>query len=372
MNIMVLCSDPGGTNALCPVLPLLKKIPNTKVHVYGYNQACEIWEEKRLPFSSINIKTQKEAVSFLAVNKINLLVTGTAVNRIEMEKMFWRAAKKIKIPSMAILDFWSHYRKRFENKQGNLDLPDKIAIMDIRAYQEMIKEGFPAERLVITGQPVFDDIISWRSAFIKNKQKNICKMRRQIKVKDDEKLILFFSQPFIEQNGADPTHPNYLGFTEIKVIRMLISVLDEISMENTFPVHLLIRPHPRETVNKFRQFYSPIIPITVSRRGTPREVIMAADIITGINSILLIEAAILEKVSISLQPGLKGNDVLPTNSNGMTIPVYDQKKITPLLKKYLLNSSTAVNNNLMEFGKAQNLVVEAINNLIFSYSTGTN
>jgi hypothetical protein len=64
---------------------------------------------------------------------------------------------------------------------------------------------------------------------------------------------------------------------------------------------------------------------------------MAADLVTGINSMLLVEACYLGCVTVSIQPGLRFPDALPTNDLGISRAVYRREEIKPVVEEMLLD-----------------------------------
>ena len=96
------------------------------------------------------------------------------------------------IPTLSIVDFWSNYTERFDT------LPDKIAIIDEQMRQEMLAEGFPDDKLVITGQPAFDCLAEKRKRFDESdswKHPLRYAARRSYGLHPYEKLVIFMSQP---------------------------------------------------------------------------------------------------------------------------------------------------------------------------------
>jgi predicted glycosyltransferase len=252
-----------------------------------------------------------------------------------LEKKFITIASKLGIPSISLLDFWTNYTWRFSDELGNLAyVPDKIAIMDQYTFDEMVREGFDPTRLVITGQPVFDDLAEWRKSFSPSRSKEI---RRSLGLKTDELFVLFASQPLTSLYGSDVLEDRYLGFDEWTVLAMLIDTLEEIKTESGANIHLVIRPHPRESADMFQDYRSDFIPISIVHQGTARSQVMAADLVIGMNTELLVEACYLGCIAVSLQPGLRHPDRLPTNRLGFSRAVYDPKEIKPVIHELLLD-----------------------------------
>lgn len=78
---------------------------------------------------------------------------------------------------------------------------------------------------------------------------------------------------------------------------------------------------------------------------------MAADLVVGMNTELLVEACYLGCITLSLQPGLRHPDRLPTNRLGFSRAVYQEDEIKPALLELLLNekSRSAILENVKKF-----------------------
>ena len=157
----MLAGDPGGGAALIPVIQQLISEQKTNVHVYAYRQSTNLFRRQKIPFWALpETTTLDDFRSLLERHRTSVILTATSVNGIDLEKKLIAAAKDADIPSLAVLDFWTNYRARFEDKHKQLTfLPDRIAVMDQRAVTEMGRLGFPVNQLIITGQPALDRCI---------------------------------------------------------------------------------------------------------------------------------------------------------------------------------------------------------------------
>jgi hypothetical protein len=264
-----------------------------------------------------------------------MLLTGTSDNGVNLEKPFLAAARQLRIPSLAVLDHWMNYRLRFADQRGELVyLPDRIAIMDEQARTEMIAEGFDPERLVVTGQPAFDELESLRHSATPQQRKTV---RQMLGVADDERLILFASEPISTMCGTEPSQPLYPGYTEQTVVRALISALARLAACRTEKMVLVVRPHPLEKLEGLKAPANGPMRVVLDGRGRGRDVVLAADLVTGMTTMLLVEACLLGCVVLSLQPGLRLADVLPTNRWGVSRGVYRKEEIEPTLANLLFD-----------------------------------
>lgn len=335
-TIIALCGDPGGANAVSPVIEALKEEGLVTVRALAYRQARSFWAKRGLMFETLAEHTTKAmAVEWLCQPDVALLLTGTSVNSIDLEKTFIVAANDVSVPSLAVLDFWTNYAWRFSDTDGRLVyMPDRIAVMDERALDEMVADGFDRERLSITGQPAFDDLAIKRGLFTPDRRQVF---RERLGISHQEKFVLFASQPLSFLYGTDPANPHYPGFDEQTVLRALIVALEQIASQSKQKIVLVIRPHPRESMEEYVNVQGHGIRILVSTEGESHDVVMAADLVIGMNTVLLVEACYLGCMTISLQPGLRLPDVLPTNAWGVSRAVYHAEEIQSAIEQMLLD-----------------------------------
>lgn len=367
-NLIAVCGDPGGSNALVPVIQLLQKDAQLNIIVFAYRQATDIMAKNKIEFTALPEETSIATIrSLIEIVKPNILVSGTSFKSTVLEKKFILVAQEMKVPSLAIIDFWSNYSLRFCNDDGQLAyLPDKIAVMDERAFNEMVREGFNPDSLVITGQPVFDDLDKCKSGF--NLQK-----RQRVKdffcIASDSTFVVFVSQPVSKLYGRVDSNPHYLGYDEKMVLHLLLSTLEKISLTRNKKITLLIRPHPREDLLNYKDIESKQITVIVSKEENLREIMMTSDIVIGMATEPLVEACYLNCIVISLQPGLRFSDSLPTNQWGYSYGVYSSEMIPGVIEKMLFDPEAIQDRkaHLMQFqhdGKAAHRVVTTIYQMI--------
>jgi hypothetical protein len=270
------------------------------------------------------------------VGEASLLLTATSVNQENGELRAIGLAKAHGLPSLTLLDFWSNYCLRFTNAAGQLLLPDKIAVMDELARSEMIEKGFSPASLVVTGQPAFDRLAKAKSSITPQRRQTL---RKDAGVRKTGFLILFISQPFADIYGNDDATKRALGFREQDVLSQCCQTLSELSRQLATPITLAIRPHPREHAEKFQAIEDGSFRTTVWITPDQLEAVLSVDLVLGMNSILLYEAALMGCPVISFQPGLKGSDTLPSNRSGDTTAIYDKSKLRTALEKRLIDQN---------------------------------
>jgi hypothetical protein len=186
----------------------------------------------------------------------------------------------------------------------------------------------------ITGQPAFDGLATLRLRFTSDQRQ---KLRAVLGVPERDRLVVFASQPlstFYTDLVGRSLHP---GYDERSVLVGLIGNLETLAQDTGTGMTLVIRPHPREMAETFAQVHSPWIRTVVSFQENARELLLSADLVIGMTTALLVEACHLVCPTLSLQPGLRVPDVLPTNRLGLSRAVYRWEELPPMLSGWLRN-----------------------------------
>jgi UDP-N-acetylglucosamine 2-epimerase len=335
--VLAVAGDPGGAAALAPVLVALQENCRVRVEARPYRQAQDVWRKWGFVCEALDETCSSRRISELLEDlQPSLLLCGTSVNGVDLEKSFIEAARGCGIPSLSMLDFWSNYAARFSDHRGNLMfLPDLIAVMDSPAREQMIAEGFPSARLCVTGQPAFDCLEARRRGFSAARRGAL---RANLGAETDDHLVVFVSQPLAVMYGPNSSCAhNHPGYNEHEVLQRVVSALETISEETSAKIILAVRPHPRERSESFLAHASPRIQIKLACEENAHELVISADLVAGMTSALLVEACYLGCVTLSLQPGLRTADVLPTNALGVSRAVYRQGDVLPALREVMLN-----------------------------------
>lgn len=357
-TVVAVAGDPGGAAALAPVVRALLDEGRYRVIPCAYAQAVSLWQSQ-------GIAAIEAGGLAAALADADLLLAATSVNaeNLELDAVAWAQSKGI--PSLAVLDFWSNYRRRFL-ADGRRVLADRLAVMDELARREMVDEGFPADRLVVTGQPAFDRLALAHDRFTPQRRSAL---RSGIGVEADARLVLFVSQPFADIHGSPEAARAALGFDEHEVLTLACAALSSLAHAHNVPIVLALRPHPREPDDKFAEIQEDDFRVAIWKTQDQLEAALSADLVLGMNSALLYEATLMGRPVVSLQPGLKGLDPLPSNRSGRSIAVYDPDKLRTVLEKLLFGpdrkSADGVSSgSLPPAGCATAAVVEEIRKLL--------
>jgi hypothetical protein len=128
-----------------------------------------------------------------------------------------------------------------------------------------------------------------------------------------------------------------MGYTERTVLPCLVEALETISAKRFCSIVLGLRPHPREARDWLASISSESIRIKLVESEDVRSLLVSADVVVGMNTLLLVESCYLGCVTVSLQPGLSAPDALPTNAAGFSLGVYSGDEVQKQMEQALID-----------------------------------
>ena len=340
-TIAGLAHDPGGARAILPVIELLRERGLPVVAIVS-GPAVEIAERE---FPGIHLVKMEDDASGVACSEVlarsnccALLSAAGFYNLIEHHVRV--AARSMGIPIVAVLDWWGMYRDRFQRTLpgGHVEtsLPDRICAMDEISREGLIEDGFPASEIVVTGAVNLES--SWKR--LQHFSTQVAEIRESIGVPRGGRCVVFFSEPYIRASDGLPwggVGGYYLpdgttttGFTAHGILRETVAAL-----ARGKPLHeeliLCVKPHPMEHVPSLRAVMSDCegqgIRMVLVDGLDPMRLCAAGDLFFGMDSIVLVEAALSGRPAFSVKiPTSTRDTAAPCSSNplGFTIPVYDR------------------------------------------------
>lgn len=335
-NIIFSASDAGGANSIVPIIKEFIKSEARTMCVIG-NQAKGIFERAEISFLDANSMSENELKALIEKFNPDVFVAGSSLGEsIDKKILLWCRLHSVK--SIYVLDFWANYWQRFSDETKNFRfLPDYICVMDNLARQEMIQEGFSAERIVVTGNPHFDHFTDNIRRAGKNSNK-----------------ILFISQP-LRDLCASGTIERY-GYDEHEVLNDVLEAMQTALLN----FQLVIRLHPKEDKNKFDAIVKENPARTVfDLYDSVEESLSQTDFIIGMNSIVLFQAAVAGKTVISYQPNLKRGDPLISNRLGLSELIMDKDSLRTRMERYFNNPNYKNN-----FTMTNNIIKQATQNVM--------
>ncbi len=239
----------------------------------------------------------------------------------------WEAARAAGAPTLAFVDSWWGYDNRFADpgEGGRSILPDVIAVVDETARQGMLGAGHGAGSLRILGSPHLDALRAMRPRA--GERGGRFRARQGL---DGECACLFVSQPL---ERALPGGARDWGFNELTTLAALAAAAAALPEETRRRFRLLVLPHPEDDAAALaRAAAAAPVPCRVLSGEPPLDAVCGADLVCGMFSMLLTEAALLGRVVLSVQLGLKREDMLVTNMVGATRCARTPEELAEMLR----------------------------------------
>lgn len=324
-KIIFAAHDKGGMDSLLPVIKKIRRSRKFKALLLLEGPAKILALENGWKCHDAATLNRRQVEKIVAGFKPSLIFTGTS-SGVTVEKRLWKIARARGIPSAAIMDFWVNYHLQFsfskDEKLKNAVLPDFILVMDDLARREMIAEGFPLPKIIISGNPHFE---SFR--------------RYPAPPKRARNTVAFIDQ-HISELTKKGIHED-LGFDEKEVFRDLLRALQELRFQGK----VALRFHPG---SEDRTRYDAIIansPIKVEKVSLDvplRKFITESRAVVGMTSMALFEAALGGKLVLSYQPHPKRKvDPLISNRLGLSHFAYNHKDLKKTLGRILKFKKTS-------------------------------
>ncbi|MBI2054311.1 MAG: hypothetical protein HYT36_03180 [Candidatus Staskawiczbacteria bacterium] len=328
-KILATAWHPGGANAIVPVIKRLIAENKTDIVIIGHEYSEPIFEKagiafKKPPNGDISVKAMKKV---LLEESPNLVLLGTGSQEGKqidiIEQTTTAAANELGIKSLAVLDYWANYLQRFSDERTGVSLDrltSKIAVMDEFAKIDMSILGFPKERLVITGNPHFDDLVKKAKNFSEEQRQEV---KKKIGFSDN---VLFYLACNVFSCWKETN-----GYWDMDVVQLVNKTV--LSLPNTA---LAIRFHPRMPEADRVQVENTVLQSQSDRIRIVKDVdsqilMMTADLTVVEDSTVGIEAVLMNRPCISLQPGLKIKDSLIVSKWGIVPAAYEAERCENLL-----------------------------------------
>ncbi len=315
MKILFCAQDPGGANSIIPLIRHFRTRENCKV--WGARFASALLARQKIAHLNCTDLTVVQLQKHLKRLAPSVIIMGTSSGK-SLEKTVTGIARRLGIPTISLIDYWSNYSARFSAPQQPLGyLTDFVCVIDKAMKRGCEKEGIPGKRLYVTGSPYLDECLG------------------KIKNSREKKQLVFISQPF--SKAKPPVFP----FTEFSVLKDILDYKHIASFNQ-----LIIKNHPKETARHYRSFLAKRTPlplkVEISAEPDVYKVVSASQVIIGMNSIVLLEAALAGKTVFSYEPGWsQKRDPLPSNKFGLSQVAYHKTKLYYLFDRYLANRTRA-------------------------------
>ncbi|MEM6600323.1 MAG: hypothetical protein AAF649_02950 [Verrucomicrobiota bacterium] len=301
MKLSVVAGDAGGAAALAPCIKEAS-VRGFEITCYAYSVAGEIWMNH-----GIDAQRASEKICDLG----DALLLGSSLNDEMLELKYIDEARKQNVPSYSFVDAWVNFGERFIDVNQELHWPDRMFVTDKHAQKLMVQAGMESSRIDVTGNPALDEINRYLE--LKSRAQYKKALRKIYQIPEENFLWLYVSQPLSIMPNSD--------IDENEVKDLFLGGLTKLGRETGRDGSVLVKPHPRESKGNIRKQWSGSqegiqVLFAEDSENDVNEHALGADAVIGMNSMALVQAAILNIPVLSIQPGVKnGNDAIPSLSD---------------------------------------------------------
>ena len=305
-DVLVAVEDPGAANALAPVVAALRREDRMDVCWICHPYAQPAFVSFGLPMGDGESITPAVIERRFATRPPRLVLIGTAENVQSIDRVCLLQARRLGIPSLCLLDYWSQYTERFSGATAGerlAYLPDRICVMDQAANDALVAVGIPAHRLIVTGHPYLETYVQRLPPFPPAAR---ARYLQGLGLAPDRRIVTFVSETFGWSYDPSYQFPPRSTSRERTVIILehVLAVLSDLVRERGLRIAVVNKLHPKNTLEEFEWLDRRLWPFPVrSLTATDNpSLLRASSLVIGMTSMLLVEAACVGVPSLSVVP----------------------------------------------------------------------
>ena len=318
-DILIFAEDPGPAQYAAPLAEALAA-QGWRAVVYAAGLAGEVLRQRHIPF--VPVDGSMTPLSILSQVQPRCLLTGTSENPDSLGLQLIHEAQRRGISTAAFIDAGMNaaYRLRGRRAESLAYAPDWILVPDEWTKDQFIRIGAHADRTVVCGHPHYDHVQNLSRTWTAQDREE---MRERLLpgLEKGQRVVVFVSEGSerLSLLSSPPSPGEYTmqgrgrstGRTEIIIEELLGAV-------QTLPrrPYLVLRLHPKDQADDFQAYAAEFNHI--DRASPPLELVFCADLVVGMTSILLLEAALLGSRTLSAVLRPEEKDWLSTVRQGAT------------------------------------------------------
>ncbi|MGE0392419.1 MAG: hypothetical protein AB7I25_01365 [Vicinamibacterales bacterium] len=297
-RVLVFVEDPGAAAYIASV-PDLLRARGAEVTVMATGPARDVLTNADTPFTDVST-----ARGHLWEPAPDIVVVGTAENPDTIGLRLIEDARRALIPTVGFVDAPSNAAARFRGRTDRAlaFCPDRLLVPDRLTRTRFEELGLPSARIAVCGHPRHDDVRA--HARRRAGQRGELRARLWPDVGVDTRLVLFAAEL---SDGLDPQEYRRSaaytlagrgesdGRTEI-VLEELIDAMAPWRDRS----HLVLRLHPKHPEDALRTYRHEVD--AISRGGSALDILLTADLVVGMSSLLLVEALLTGVPVLSVLP----------------------------------------------------------------------
>ena len=339
IDILIYVEDPGAANYVAGLPAALES--------RGW-RVCLLSDGFAYPYLlQLGIKSEMlhrtaSAKELLSKFKPRLVLIGTSANPETFGFDLITEAYGLGIMTIGAVDAFGNADYRFRGRTDNplAYAPEWLAVPDQWTKGAYTSLEYPSERIAVCGHPHYDYVLEAAERLGRGDRQALRKVMFPFNQKDAP-VVIFGAEPLIGLNPGKYGRMHEYTFkgSGNRVNRTEI-VLEEFMgvMRQVKPIpYLVLRMHPKNTREELASFLGDFH--QVSDEGASLDLLFAADLVVGMTSMLLQEAAIMGKPTLSIVLRAAEKESLPMVRAGIIPCVSTRDELKGTLPELLRKNS---------------------------------
>ncbi len=360
-RILIYVEDPGAANFIAPVIGELQHA-GWQIALAAAAAAADFFRDRQI--SATPAPENRDAAAYIENTNATVLMIGTSENPDTFGFALVDAAREAGVRSIGFVDGPANPGLRFRGRDTDpvAHAPDRLLVCDDRTAEAFAGLSYPREQIVVTGHPYYDSVRD-EAARLRTQPTDAHRRRMLPNAPSDRPVVVFLGEGS-DGLGMDIKRrsPEYTltgrGTSDRRTEIVLEEFLDAVDALPCEP-YLVFRAHPKDPASGYSDYLSRFD--TVSEGGRHLELLFAADLVVGLSTSLLVEAALAGLNTMAILPARSQMYLVPTVLQGLTPCATDREALHALLRQRL--DSDGERTPVPPIENASARVVEAINNI---------
>jgi hypothetical protein len=330
-DLLILVEDPGAANFAAALPAGLRALGyDAELHAFGHALA----QLRQLGVTCRAAELTPEAL--LRTSAARAVAVGTAEDPDCHGLALIDLARRHALVSIGLVDGPANADLRFRGRGSDplRHAPDWLAVPDGGSVRHYVELGFPLARIAACGHPHFDRVRREGEALHQEGREAV---RRRLFPNAGRRPILVFLAELSDglvrerfRRGSAYTLVGRGNSARTEVV--LEEVLDALSALAERP-YVVLRLHPKNADDDYAAYAGEVE--AVSRNEPALDVVYAADLVVGLSTVLLDEAAILGRPTLAVLPRALEAGWLQSVQWGATVAVSERAALQRWLPRLI-------------------------------------
>jgi hypothetical protein len=336
-DILIYVEDPGAANFVASFPEALAQ-RGWQYALMTRGTATDYLSKQGI--ASVQVPATATAAQLLDQVRPRLLLVGTSEDSDSIGLELVLAARRAGIVSVGVVDSAANADYRFRGRTDNPRAysPDWVLVPDLYARDRFLELGFSRGRVLTCGHPHHDRV---RAVGEQLARRTRAEMRGAHFPGAGSRQPIFV---FVTEISAGLNPAQFLRSPEYTLVgrgrrsertAIILEEFLDAAKELEPKPYLVLRLHPKEIAKHHGEYLSEFHQVSKEHSGL--EVVYAADLVAGMTSMLLQEAALLGRPTLAILPRLVEKEWLTTIRCGITPCVTAREPLRAWLKQWALS-----------------------------------